>query len=203
MYYLRARYYDPSTGQFISRDPMVASTRQPYAYAYDNPTNLTDPTGLWGGGWGMDFLVGLAAGPGGYITGAIDKWTYYDKNGNNRTATGGAGFTKVGYPTGLGLFAGGGIHITGSNADSLSEQMGRFHNFTVAGGDLLAFSVTLSWGDNWGAHGLLPTMNLSVSGGPGVGAYAGVYDTSTTMIEPSGRFSMQDAAYRTSSSGGC
>lgn len=31
--YLRARYYDPSTGQFISRDPAVATTREPYAYA--------------------------------------------------------------------------------------------------------------------------------------------------------------------------
>ena len=27
--YLRARYYDPTTGQFLSRDPLVASTRSP------------------------------------------------------------------------------------------------------------------------------------------------------------------------------
>ncbi len=39
--YLRARYYDPSTGQFISRDPAVASTREPYAYVGDNPLNAT------------------------------------------------------------------------------------------------------------------------------------------------------------------
>jgi RHS repeat-associated protein len=45
-YYLRARYYDPSTAQFISRDPMVATTRQPYAYTADNPLNHTDPSGL-------------------------------------------------------------------------------------------------------------------------------------------------------------
>jgi hypothetical protein len=44
--YLRARYYDPSTGQFLSRDPAVATTRHPYTYVYDNPLNLTDPTGL-------------------------------------------------------------------------------------------------------------------------------------------------------------
>ena len=44
--YLRARYYDPSTGQFISRDPLVAKTREPYAYTGDNPLNATDPTGL-------------------------------------------------------------------------------------------------------------------------------------------------------------
>lgn len=46
LFYLRARYYDPSTGQFLSRDPAVAATRQPYAYTNDNPLNGTDPTGL-------------------------------------------------------------------------------------------------------------------------------------------------------------
>jgi RHS repeat-associated protein len=30
--YLRARYYDPATGQFLSRDPITAQTRSPYAY---------------------------------------------------------------------------------------------------------------------------------------------------------------------------
>jgi hypothetical protein len=48
LFYLRARYYDPSTGQFISRDPAVASTREPYAYVADNPLNSTDPSGLCG-----------------------------------------------------------------------------------------------------------------------------------------------------------
>lgn len=32
---LRARYYDPSTGQFLSRDPAVAMTRESYAYVGD------------------------------------------------------------------------------------------------------------------------------------------------------------------------
>jgi len=45
-YYLRARYFDPSTGQFISRDPSVATTLRPYSYAGDNPVNVADPTGL-------------------------------------------------------------------------------------------------------------------------------------------------------------
>ncbi len=43
--YLRARFYDPATGQFLSRDPQEAVTRQPYAYAFDDPTNLTDRSG--------------------------------------------------------------------------------------------------------------------------------------------------------------
>jgi RHS repeat-associated protein len=48
LYYLRARYYDTATGQFLSRDPMVATTRDPYAYVVGNPLNRTDPTGMWG-----------------------------------------------------------------------------------------------------------------------------------------------------------
>jgi RHS repeat-associated protein len=45
-YYLRARYYDPSTSQLISRDPAVQGTGEPYGYVDDNPLNATDPTGL-------------------------------------------------------------------------------------------------------------------------------------------------------------
>lgn len=44
--YLRARTYDPATGQFLSRDPLQALTRQPYLYASDNPLNSVDPSGL-------------------------------------------------------------------------------------------------------------------------------------------------------------
>jgi RHS repeat-associated protein len=43
--YLRARYYDPKTGQFLSRDPLVEMTGQPYAYAANSPLNGTDPSG--------------------------------------------------------------------------------------------------------------------------------------------------------------
>jgi RHS repeat-associated protein len=46
--YLRARIYDPTTGQFLSRDPAVAMTRQPYGYVGGDPVNGVDPSGLWG-----------------------------------------------------------------------------------------------------------------------------------------------------------
>jgi RHS repeat-associated protein len=44
--YLINRYYDPTTNQFISIDPDVATTNQPYVYTGDNPLNATDPLGL-------------------------------------------------------------------------------------------------------------------------------------------------------------
>jgi len=54
--YLRARYYDPATGQFMSSDPMVGGTREAYAYIQGNPLNGADPTGLcsWAP-WAQDF----------------------------------------------------------------------------------------------------------------------------------------------------
>lgn len=45
--YLRARYYDPATAQFITCDPAVAMTIAPYAYVAGNPINGVDPTGLF------------------------------------------------------------------------------------------------------------------------------------------------------------
>ena len=48
--YLINRYYDPTTDQFLSIDPAVAQTNQPYVFTSDNPLNVTDPLGLRGNG---------------------------------------------------------------------------------------------------------------------------------------------------------
>jgi RHS repeat-associated protein len=44
--YLRARWYDPATAQFLTRDPLESVTRAPYAYAGDDPLDAGDPSGL-------------------------------------------------------------------------------------------------------------------------------------------------------------
>jgi RHS repeat-associated protein/uncharacterized repeat protein (TIGR01451 family) len=43
LYYYGARYYDPSTGRFLSEDPLFSPN--PYAYVGNDPTNFVDPTG--------------------------------------------------------------------------------------------------------------------------------------------------------------
>ncbi len=44
--YLRARYYDAQTAQFLTRDPIVAATRDAYGYTGGDPLNNVDPSGF-------------------------------------------------------------------------------------------------------------------------------------------------------------
>jgi RHS repeat-associated protein len=62
-YYLRARYYDPSTGRFISRDPFRgflsdSQSQNPYVYCKGNPIFYYDPSG-----YGNEGLPGNPGGP--------------------------------------------------------------------------------------------------------------------------------------------
>ncbi len=43
--YFNARYYNPSTGNFISNDPMFKTEDGGYQYAENNPLTITDPSG--------------------------------------------------------------------------------------------------------------------------------------------------------------
>jgi hypothetical protein len=40
------RYYDPTSEQFLSIDPAVATTDQPYVFTNDDPLNAEDPLGM-------------------------------------------------------------------------------------------------------------------------------------------------------------
>ena len=69
--YLRARDYDPTTGQFLVVDPAVSSTGQPYAYAGNNPLLLSDPLGLDAGAEVLAFFAGALDGATGGISSMI------------------------------------------------------------------------------------------------------------------------------------
>jgi len=74
--YLVHRYYDPTTGEFLSIDPDVGTTHQPYEYANDDPMNLADPSGLDCGGGPT--LGAFAAAYGGWqleeLAAAYEGW---------------------------------------------------------------------------------------------------------------------------------
>ncbi|MGI5170418.1 RHS repeat-associated core domain-containing protein [Spirillospora sp. CA-253888] len=83
--HLGARDYDPNTGRFISRDPIVdegdSQQLNGYTYSNNNPINSMDPTGLlpWGSWWdsatNWDFSWnGLQNFTGGWFDGALQSW---------------------------------------------------------------------------------------------------------------------------------
>jgi RHS repeat-associated protein len=71
LYHLGARDYDPQTGRFTRIDPIAQAVEDPYvaAYVYANnqPTLLTDPTGLCP--WCV--LAGVGAVVGGVVSGSV------------------------------------------------------------------------------------------------------------------------------------
>jgi RHS repeat-associated protein len=65
--YMRARYLDSVTGQFISRDPLREETESPFEYAGGNPAANIDPSGL------ACILGHSVPGPGGRCKSKEDK----------------------------------------------------------------------------------------------------------------------------------
>lgn len=71
LYYMKARFYDPSVGRFTSLDPLIRDSEtvesvNPYSYVENNPVNRLDPTGREG----TVFNFGSSAAPYGYSYGA-------------------------------------------------------------------------------------------------------------------------------------
>jgi len=62
LYYYGARWYDPATDRFLSKDPNPGSIYQPqtlnlYVYVLNNPVNDRDPSGEQGENAFEDFLA--------------------------------------------------------------------------------------------------------------------------------------------------
>jgi RHS repeat-associated protein len=71
--YLRARYYDPGTGRFITADPYpgalsLPATQNAYPYVINNPLSYTDPSGELA----PLLMAGLAAGAGALVGGGLN-----------------------------------------------------------------------------------------------------------------------------------
>jgi RHS repeat-associated protein len=59
--HLGARYYNPTDGRFVQQDPS-GNAANPYGYAGANPTNIVDPSGLWGISLGGSVCFGICLG---------------------------------------------------------------------------------------------------------------------------------------------
>jgi RHS repeat-associated protein len=122
--YLRKRFYDPESGQFLTRDPIVTTTREPYAYGRDNPLRFIDPSGLLTVGLCWSGSIGGAIGVSG--SACIQASTSGEVGGS---ATVGPQVTG-GTPN---LETGPGVEIT--NANHISELEGPFVGSGARGAD--------------------------------------------------------------------
>jgi RHS repeat-associated protein len=145
-YYLRARYYDPATAQFLTVDPDVATTLSPYAYVADDPLNATDALGLcsWIGIFGSDSCeFGPSSAPAhvvGAVASALPNCTIFD----------GSSCAPVLPSAGLCLSGSAGLPgfpIGGHGTVCFVETNGYQHGgFTFTGGGGGAVGVSLSAG---------------------------------------------------------
>jgi RHS repeat-associated protein len=61
-YFMRARYYAPETGRFLSIDPLRVPGENAYHYTFNAPTYLIDPLGLYAAGGGGSSGGGAGGG---------------------------------------------------------------------------------------------------------------------------------------------
>jgi RHS repeat-associated protein len=131
--YMRERWYDPITGQFVSVDPLVAVTGQPYEYAGDDSVNASDPSGLITVGFCT--VVGASLlGPSGFGSGCLTRTVSGGKHQIGVVGTIGGGGAQS-----ISVFAQGSEEVT--NATSLDQLRGPFAYFLVNVGDLYGGSV--------------------------------------------------------------
>jgi RHS repeat-associated protein len=75
--YMRARYYLPTWGRFLSRDPLeFSASTNFYEYANNNPVDFSDPTGTQPAPGGVGFGAGGGGGGGGGPGGIADYNNY-------------------------------------------------------------------------------------------------------------------------------
>ena len=113
LYFMRARYYDPSLGRFITQDPSGLESPNLYAYALNNPVAGSDPTGY------ITFNLGVGAadyaGAGGQVSGGVYITT------NNAYGLPDIGVYGSG---GLGAGAEGGVSVSGGFTTGGTETFG-------------------------------------------------------------------------------
>lgn len=96
--YLRARYYDPRTGQFLTRDPAETVTAQPYQYGHGDPVNRIDPLGLidWNP---VHWVQSGASAVGGWVSSGVSAVGSYVYNNASTLSTIAGALSTVAYAT--------------------------------------------------------------------------------------------------------
>jgi RHS repeat-associated protein len=165
--YLEHRYLDTSVGQFITDDPLVTVTGQPYSYGSDNPVNSIDPLGLFSIINGLRADANYAAGIANFVVSSVTfgqahvsspysgfNWAYGVGEGYGLVAASILGITEIDVAEGADLSSSVvEVDAAGTNAagDSVVNPLGGTQNCTscvIAGDATLAGNpaVALDYG---------------------------------------------------------
>ncbi|MDQ6617188.1 MAG: DUF6531 domain-containing protein [Actinomycetota bacterium] len=174
MYYLRARYYEPGTGQLSTSDPMTALTREPYGYVAGNPMNASDPSGLVTKGL---CLHTPSIGRGGYVGGEVCLQFAQGPNGVqfgfSESITGGRGTPSA-------TLVGAGKQI--SNGNTISDLGGPFGTLGGSVGEAATVGLDGFIGRN-GCDRLIvgaeASVSLGIKGPVPAEIHGGASDTAT------------------------
>jgi RHS repeat-associated protein len=187
LYFMRARYYESTTGRFLSRDTFPGFADQPitlhhYMYAGNNPIRFVDPSGFNGIISGIGFSGDLGLGYGGAGQAQV-----------------GTGIFGPGVPTNFGRFVSGGSFVGGpqggnssfGNSSATGASVGTFAFLGITNADCAEqlegpFTVDnynlgpLGFSIGYGVSDGRPIIAASLSGGASIGFSHSVYTTQTS-----------------------
>jgi RHS repeat-associated protein len=169
LHYNYFRYYDPTTGRYVTPDPIgLRGGINLWPYTANNPLRWIDPWGLWTIGVGI--TVNVQAGP---INFNFSGGVVVDSSGNVGTyTTGGGGL-------GVGAEVSGGISVSGSNAQTINDLSGPFATGSLGGGWGPNASGDFFTGDS--PHGWVYGGGITVGAGLGAGGSSSI---TGTLINP-------------------
>jgi len=181
---LGARYYWPEVGRFVQGDPLRLPGNR-YAYVWNNPVLWIDPPGWWGtgigvsgsaegGGWDLGAGATGATGTGVFWGGpqGVNVGAWADAGGYAGTTTEGLAYPKTGAPhAAAGAYAGIGGMVWFTNAKSVQDLAGPFHNINVnVGVGPFKCSVQFAWSGGVRMVSVGPPF-LGLGGGVSVSTY--------------------------------
>jgi RHS repeat-associated protein len=179
LYYWRARFYDPTLGRFIQRDPLgfwgdPAEFGNPYTFVANNPTSLIDPSGQ---------IIPLLIVAGAAIYAAVDFGVQYHTTGGFKY--GDFDVRELGKQAGKGAIVGA---VVGLTAGSISAGLARVAAAGEAegGGGLIAQTlVRLGVSQSTAA-------TLEVAGSATFDAYMEVSNAQDTVSDLEDLFGLSD-----------
>jgi RHS repeat-associated protein len=159
--YLRARYYDPSSGVFLTVDPLAELTASPYSFAFNQPVNFSDPDGRC-----IVLCTVVGAVTGAVVGGVVSVATYAIMNQGNITARGLAASATGGVVGGAitGACDGTTLMIAAIGCGAVGGALGEATTEFIGGNSLDPYDIAVAFVTG-GAFGPLPDWATGILNG--------------------------------------